>query len=202
MYQIFITHNRIWSIREAICFSTVMLFALALGMYLKQKKKVTMCQVISGLLALLFLGIVFGSTVFTRNPGTRKYELELFWSWKVIFGIGPVGKFPSENPGLLLQENVLNMFLLMPFGMLLPFILKRRIAACSRLSDAFYHVTDKPSLELVVTTFNLNAGHNTELMSQCRILREYSIYVSKVRALTEQMPVDAAVQKAVAEWSR
>lgn len=85
MYQIFITHNRIWSIREAICFSTVMLFALALGMYLKQKKKVTMCQVISGLLALLFLGIVFGSTVFTRNPGTRKYELELFWSWKVIF---------------------------------------------------------------------------------------------------------------------
>lgn len=72
----------------------------------------------------------------------------------------------------------------------------------SRLSDAFYHVTDKPSLELVVTTFNVNAGHNTELMSQCRILREYSIYVAKVRALTEQMPVDAAVQKAVAEWSR
>lgn len=69
----------------------------------------------------------------------------------------------------------------------------------SRLSDAFYHVTDKPSLELVVTTFNVNAGHNTELMSQCRILREYSIYVAKVRALTEQMPVDAAVQKAVAE---
>lgn len=124
IYQIFITHNRIWSIREAICFSAVMLFALALGMYLKQKKKVTMCQVISGLLALLFLEIVF-----TRNPGTRKYELELFWSWKVIFGIGPVGKFPSENPGLLLQENVLNMFLLMPFGMLLPFIFKRRIAA-------------------------------------------------------------------------
>lgn len=48
IYQIFITHNRIWSIREAICFSAVMLFALALGMYLKQKKKVTMCQVILG----------------------------------------------------------------------------------------------------------------------------------------------------------
>ena len=36
-------------------------------------------------------------------------------------------------------------------------------------------------------------------MSQCRILREYSIYVAKVRVFTEQMPVDAAVQKAVAE---
>lgn len=68
-----------------------------------------------------------------------------------------------------------------------------------RLSDAFYHATDNPALELVVTTFNVNAGHNTELMSQCRILREYSIYVAKVRALTEQMPVDAAVQKAVVE---
>ena len=72
----------------------------------------------------------------------------------------------------------------------------------SRLSDAFYHITDKPSLELVVTTFNVNAGHNTELMSQCQILREYSIYVAKVRALTEQMPVDAAVQRAVAECIR
>lgn len=69
----------------------------------------------------------------------------------------------------------------------------------SRLSDAFYHITDKPSLELVVTTFNVNAGHNTELMSQCQILREYSIYVAKVRALTEQMPLDAAVQRAVEE---
>lgn len=68
-----------------------------------------------------------------------------------------------------------------------------------RLSDAFYHATDNPSLELVVTTFNVNVGHNTELMSQCRILREYSIYVAKVRVFTEQMPVDAAVQKAVAE---
>ena len=149
IYQIFITHNRIWSIREAICFSTVMLFALALGMYLKQKKKVTMCQVISGLLALLFLGIVFGSTVFTRNPGTRKYELELFWSWKVIFGIEPVGKFPSENPGLLLQENVLNMFLLMPFGMLLPFIFKRRIAAWKGLLAGVIISTTIELLQLV-----------------------------------------------------
>ena len=46
----------------------------------------------------------------------------------------------------------------------------------SRLSDAFYHVTDNPSLELIVTTFNVNAGHNTELMSHCQILKEYSIY--------------------------
>ena len=69
----------------------------------------------------------------------------------------------------------------------------------SRLSDAFYHVTDNPSLELIVTTFNVNAGHNTELMSHCRILKEYSIYVAKVRSLAEQMPLDDAVQKAVTE---
>ena len=69
----------------------------------------------------------------------------------------------------------------------------------SRLSDAFYHVTDNPSLELIVTTFNVNAGHNTELMSHCQILKEYSIYVAKVRSFTEQMPLDDAVQKAVTE---
>ena len=67
------------------------------------------------------------------------------------------------------------------------------------MSDAFYHVTDNPSLELIVTTFNVNAGHNTELMSHCQILKEYSIYVAKVRSLAEQMPLDDAVQKAVTE---
>lgn len=69
----------------------------------------------------------------------------------------------------------------------------------SRLSDAFYHVTDNPSLELIVTTFNVNAGHNTKLMSHCQILKEYSIYVAKVRSFTEQMPLDDAVQKAITE---
>ncbi len=69
----------------------------------------------------------------------------------------------------------------------------------SRLSDAFYHATDNPSLELIVTTFNVNAGHNTKLMSHCQILKEYSIYVAKVRSLAEQMPLDDAVQKAVTE---
>ena len=69
----------------------------------------------------------------------------------------------------------------------------------SRLSDAFYHTTDNPSLELIVTTFNVNAGHNTKLMSHCQILKEYSIYVAKVRSFTEQMPLDDAVQKAVTE---
>ena len=69
----------------------------------------------------------------------------------------------------------------------------------SRLSDAFYHATDNPSLELIVTTFNVNAGHNTKLMSHCQILKEYSIYVAKVRSFTEQMPLDDAVQKAVTE---
>lgn len=69
----------------------------------------------------------------------------------------------------------------------------------SRLSDAFYHATDNPSLELIVTTFNVNAGHNTKLMSHCQILKEYSIYVAKVRSFTEQMPLDDAVQRAVTE---
>ena len=34
---------------------------------------------------VIFLGIVFGSTVFTRTSTVRQYELIPFWSWKAIW---------------------------------------------------------------------------------------------------------------------
>ena len=51
---------------------------------------------------LTFLAIVFGSTVFTRTPGIRQYQLEIFWSWKEILGIGTCGRLGSTTgDGLL-----------------------------------------------------------------------------------------------------
>ena len=38
----------------------------------------------------------------------------------------------------------------------------------SRLSDAFLHTGAEPALELIVTTLNINEGHNCELMQHCR----------------------------------
>lgn len=130
IYQIIITHNRIGTMREMVCFATVMIFAMIVGIFLVRQRRISVGQLISGLLALLFLGIVFGSTVFTRNPGQRKYKLELFWSWKAILGIGQAGATTSPiQAHFLIQENLLNMLLLMPLGILLPFVNGKRTAA-------------------------------------------------------------------------
>ena len=50
-----------------------------------------------------------------------------------------------------------------------------------RLSDQFENNNDSPDLELVVTALNINEGRNPELMSACKSLKEYSIFVALVR---------------------
>ena len=120
IYQIIITHNRAWTIREVICFSVIFCLALILALRLLRKKKINVPQAVSGLILLTFLAVVFGSTVFTRNPGSApKYELELFWSWKKVI---------YEGSQSLLKENLLNMILLFPMGVLLPAALWRRLS--------------------------------------------------------------------------
>lgn len=65
------------------------------------------------------------------------------------------------------------------------------------LSDAFEKRQDEPSLELAVTVYNINLGHNRELLAACRLLKEYAQYVEQVRAYAEKMPLSEAVEKAV-----
>ena len=72
----------------------------------------------------------------------------------------------------------------------------------SRLSDAFLHTGAEPALELIVTTLNINEGHNCELMQHCRKLKEYAQYVTKVRKYAEQLPLEDAVERAVTECIR
>lgn len=50
-----------------------------------------------------------------------------------------------------------------------------------KLSDLFAKKTDNPELELIVKVININEGHSKELMEDCKTLKEYSIFVSKVR---------------------
>lgn len=119
LYQIMISHNRAWTIREMICFSVIFVIAAYISLRLVRKQKIVVSQAAAGLLLLLFLGLVFGSTVFTREPGLHhKYELELFWSWKAVY----------HGNRELLTENLLNMVLLLPAGLLLPVIVRRRLA--------------------------------------------------------------------------
>ena len=67
------------------------------------------------------------------------------------------------------------------------------------LSAAFENLTGEPDLELKVLTLNINDGHNRELMEQCRALKEYAQYVSRVRKYVRKMGLDAAVHRAVDE---
>ena len=48
-----------------------------------------------------------------------------------------------------------------------------------------------------MTVYNINRGNNKELMDACQTLREYALYVERVRIYAKQMPLVEAVEKAV-----
>lgn len=68
-----------------------------------------------------------------------------------------------------------------------------------RLSDAFIKQADEPQLELIVTVININQGNNKQLLADCQDLREYSIYIEKVRDYAACMPIESAVERTVDE---
>jgi hypothetical protein len=68
-----------------------------------------------------------------------------------------------------------------------------------RLSQAYEHFEGEPNLELKVMVLNINAGHNAELMEQCRMLKEYAQYVARVRGYTASMKLEEAVRRAIKE---
>ena len=46
---------------------------------------------------------------------------------------------------------------------------------------------------------NINLGKNRKLLEQCQTLKEYAIYVKKVRTYAKSMKVEEAVDRAVRE---
>ena len=75
------------------------------------------------------------------------------------------------------------------------------------LSDAFLHETEgnltsdsEPCLEVKAEMININLGRNQELMEQCIRLKEYAIFVAKIREfLACGMSAEDAAGKAVDE---
>lgn len=102
-----------------MCFSVLFIAAAVVACILLYCRRIDFSQAAAALLLILFLGIVFGSTVFTRNPSKNyRYELELFWSWKAV----------RRGSREMLKENLLNMVLLFPAGILRPVIFKRKVS--------------------------------------------------------------------------
>jgi len=63
-----------------------------------------------------------------------------------------------------------------------------------------YHVTSlPPNLDLRVRVLNINPGYNEELVASSPYLRGYQIYTDKVRRYSQTIPLQLAVERAVAE---
>ncbi|MBD5474522.1 MAG: hypothetical protein HDR17_00815, partial [Lachnospiraceae bacterium] len=55
----------------------------------------------------------------------------------------------------------------------------------------------QPALELTVIVYNINLGHNQELLETCSLLKEYAQYVEQVRTYAKEMAFPEAVEQAV-----
>ena len=118
IYQIWTTYNKKWSKYEILAFSVILLLIVIIMAYCLWKKKLNIIQAGAVVAMVIFLGIVFGSTVFTRTSTVRQYELMPLWSWRAIIRYHDWG---------LLKEDLLNCILLLPAGALLPVITNRKV---------------------------------------------------------------------------
>lgn len=66
-----------------------------------------------------------------------------------------------------------------------------------RLSEAFEKEQKEPQLELIVQFYNINLGHNSELLEACQVLKEYAQYVHQVRLYAKSFSFREAVENAV-----
>lgn len=66
-----------------------------------------------------------------------------------------------------------------------------------RLSDAYETKSESADLELRVLVLNINPGYNEKLMEKCITLRDYMIFVSRIREYGQHIPLNEAVEKAI-----
>lgn len=71
-----------------------------------------------------------------------------------------------------------------------------------RLSDAFEKPVEEPALELKVQVLKIGPGKNEALLAACRTLKEYMIFVERVRKYAKTMVLREAVERAVNECIR
>lgn len=118
LYQIWTAHNRPWSMREIVLFLIILSVCSFFSIRAAHRHQIKIYQALASLALLVYLGVVSASTVFTRMPTVRQYELIPFWSWYEVF---------IKHSRSLLDENLLNILLLLPAGVLLPIIFARRL---------------------------------------------------------------------------
>lgn len=78
----------------------------------------------------------------------------------------------------------------------------RNLIYIARQLEAYEMRTNEPELELKVLMLNLNTRHNKELLERCRTLKEYCLFVERVRRYAADDVIREAVERAVSECIR
>ena len=67
-----------------------------------------------------------------------------------------------------------------------------------RLSDSFIMPCSEVEYEWTATVYNINDGHNKDLMNKCKILQEYATMVAKIREFRQKgCDLDMAIEEAI-----
>ena len=61
-----------------------------------------------------------------------------------------------------------------------------------KLSDAFLGDDDEIALQLTVRVYNINSDKNNEILKKCETLKQYSLFVERVRALQDKGQLSAS----------
>lgn len=73
-----------------------------------------------------------------------------------------------------------------------------------KLSDTFIGECDKIALELIVKMINVNYEKGAEILDKCDTLREYSMFIHRIRVLREEfgdldLAIDAGIRQCISE---
>ena len=117
IYQTVISHYPHWSKIELIAVVIVMIISFIILERFYKKDKINKIQMFFCILFIIYLLHVYGSTVFSRLPSKRICKLEVFWSWKEILNSMNT-TYPKYE---LFLENILNVIMLLPLGLLIGF---------------------------------------------------------------------------------
>ena len=71
-----------------------------------------------------------------------------------------------------------------------------------RLWDAYEKKQEEPELELITTVLNINEGYNEGLKSACKLLKDYTILITKIWEKQKTMELQYAVYLAIEECIR
>lgn len=115
LFEIVTTYSPVLTEKELLASGLVLTAAVAGSVYLYRRKRIRASQAAAISAMTAFLLLVAGVTLLSRPPWERSYELVPFWSY---------GAIARGMPGML-REVVLNCIMLLPVGVLLPFIFGR-----------------------------------------------------------------------------